>query len=163
MTPVGRQEFERRFAIGKQNLTLPESDPSYADHYYQTMTKALDGFPTDQKALWQQGLAYFTFEIADSAITSDEVAGLDFEALIECGIVGLVPQQYEDFFGPAATNIFNSNIGLSGVSNVGLATKESQEQFEQQLGSKVVDMYDYYAAIQNKSQQAVMARLASFG
>ena len=163
LTPVGRQEFERRFAIGKQNLTLPESDPSYADHYYQTMTKALDGFPTDQKALWQQGLAYFTFEIADSAITSDEVAGLDFEALIECGIVGLVPQQYEDFFGPAATNIFNSNIGLSGVSNVGLATKESQEQFEQQLGSKVVDMYDYYAAIQNKSQQAVMARLASFG
>ena len=163
LTPVGRQEFERRFAIGKQNLSLPESDPNYADHYYQTMTQALDGFPTEQKALWQQGFAYFTFEIIDSAIASDEFVGLDFETLIECGIVGLIPQQYEDFFGPAATNIFNSNIGLAGVSNVGLATKESQQQFEQQLGGKVVDMYDYYAAIQHRSQQSVMARLASLG
>ena len=28
LTPTGRQEFERLFAIGKQNLSLPESDPA---------------------------------------------------------------------------------------------------------------------------------------
>jgi len=81
--------------------------------------------------------------------------------LIDAGIVRLVAQQYEDFFGPAATNIFNSNIGLADVSNVGLATEDSQQQFQQSLGCEVVNMYDYYAAIQTKSQQAVLARLAS--
>ena len=39
LTPSGRQEFERLFALGKKNLSLPESDPGYADHYYETMTK----------------------------------------------------------------------------------------------------------------------------
>jgi len=161
LTPSGRQEFERLFAVGKKNLSLPESDSQYADHYYQTMGDALKQFPTDQQTLWQQGLAYFTFELGESTIGADEVAGAEFDQLVQRGVVRLVPQQYEDFFGPAATNIFNSNIGLEGVSNVGLATQESQQQFEQFLGCDVVDMYDYYAQIQTKSQQSVLARLAS--
>ena len=161
MTPSGRQEFERLFAVGKENLSLSESDPQYGGHYYQTMGDALKDFPADQQTLWQQGLAYFTFELGESSIGADEVAVVDFDQLVQRGIVRLVPQQYEDFFGPAATNIFNSNIGLEGVSNVGLATQESQQQFEQFLGCEVVDMYDYYAQIQAKSQQSVLARLAS--
>ena len=161
LTPSGRQEFERLFAVGKKNLSLPESDSQYADHYYQTMGDALKEFPTDQQTLWQQGLAYFTFELGESTIGADEVAGAEFDQLVQRGVVRLVPQQYEDFFGPAATNIFNSNIGLEGVSNVGLATQESQQQFEQFLGCDVVDMYDYYAQIQTKSQQSVLAQLAS--
>ena len=68
LTPSGRQEFERLFAIGKQNLTLPESDQGYADHYYETMSQALSQFPTDLKTLWQQGLAYFTFEAGKTKI-----------------------------------------------------------------------------------------------
>ena len=158
LTPSGREEFERLFAIGKQNLKLPESDAAYADHYYQTMNDALSEFPTDQATLWQQGLAYFTFEWADSIGMAD-VAGLDFDQLVDQGTVRLVAQQYEDFFGPAATNIFNSNIGLEGVSNVGLATQESQQLFEKLLGCEVVNMYDYYEQIQAKSQQAVLSRL----
>ena len=161
LTPSGRQEFERLFAAGKKNLSLPESDPEYADHYYQTMSDALKEFPADQQTLWQQGWAYFTFEPSESTVSPREVAGMDFGQLVQQGVVRLVPQQYEDFFGPAATNIFNSNIGLEGVSNVGLATQESQQQFEQFLGCDVVNMYDYYDLIQTKSQQSVLARLAS--
>ena len=161
LTPIGRQEFERLFAMGKQNLSLPESDPGYADHYFDTMTQALSEFPSDLKTLWQQGWAYFTFDVGEAKIGSDELASAEFDSLIERGVVHLVAQQYEDFFGPAATNIFNSNIGLEGVSNVGLATEESQDQFQQSLGCEVVNMYDYYAAIQTKSQQNVFARLAS--
>ena len=44
--------------------------------------------------------------------------------------MSLAPQQYEDFFGPAATNIFNSNIGLEDVSNVGVAKPDSQKSYE---------------------------------
>ena len=161
LTPSGRQEFERLFAVGKKNLSLSESDPQYADHYYQTMSDALKEFPTDQQTLWQQGLAYFTFELGESTVGADEAARVNFDQLIQRGVVRLVPQQYEDFFGPAATNIFNSNIGLEGVSNVGLATQESQQQFEQFLDCDVVNMYDYYAQIQTKSQQSVLARFAS--
>jgi len=143
LTPKGRQEFERLFAIGKQNLTLPESDQGYADHYYETMRKALSEFPKDLKTLWQQELAYFTFEVGETTVNSAGIVDADFDTLIDSGAVRLVAQQYEDFFGPAATNIFNSNIGLEGVSNVGLATAESQERFEEFLGCEVVDMYDY--------------------
>jgi len=161
LTPSGRQEFERLFAVGKKNLTLPESNPQYADHYYQTMNDALKEFPADSQTLWQNGWAYFTFELHDSTVGADEVADLNFDQLVQRGVVRLVPQQYEDFFGPAATNIFNSNIGLEDVSNVGLATQESQQQFEQFLGCDIVNMYDYYAQIQAKSQQSVLARLTS--
>ena len=161
LTPSGRQEFERLFAIGKQNLSLPESDSGYAEHYYDTMSAALSDFPSDLKTLWRQGLAHFTFEVGETSISSDELANTDFNDLIERGVVRLVAQQYEDFFGPAATNIFNSNIGLEGVSNVGLATEESQDRFQQFLGCEVLNMYDYYSAIQTRSQQTVLARLAS--
>ena len=161
LTPSGRQEFERLFAIGKENLSLPESDPNYAEHYYDTMKAALSEFPSDLKTLWQQDLAHFSFEIGETTISPDELDNVEFEDLIERGVVNLVAQQYEDFFGPAATNIFNSNIGLEGVSNVGLATEESQERFQEFLGCEVVNMYDYYSAIQSKSQQTVLARLAS--
>ena len=161
LTPSGRQEFERLFAIGKQNLSMPESDPGYANHYYDTMNGALSEFPSDLKSLWQQGLAYFTFDVGDATIDSKELTEANFENLVDRGVVRLEAQQYEDFFGPAATNIFNSNIGLEGVSNVGLATAESQDQFQQFLGCDVINMYDYYTAIQTKSQQSVLARLAS--
>ena len=161
LTPVGRQEFERLFALGKQNLSLSESDPGYTDHYYETMTQSLGQFPTDLRTLWEKGLAYFTFEAGDAPTGSVKPTDENFNNLIDAGNVRLVAQQYEDFFGPAATNIFNSNIGLADVSNVGLATEDSQQQFQQSLGCEVVNMYDYYAAIQTKSQQAVLARLAS--
>ena len=75
--------------------------------------------------------------------------------MIESGAIRLIPQQYEDFFGPAATNIFNSNIGLEGVSNVGVAKPDSQQQFESELGREVVNMYDYYESIQTTSKQAL--------
>ena len=100
LTPSGRQEFERLFAIGKQNLSLPESDPGYADHYYETMRQSLGQFPTDLKTLWQQGLAYFNFEPGETKISPAEVANADFDTLVDSGVVRLVAQQYEDFLAP---------------------------------------------------------------
>ncbi len=157
LTPKGRKKFEALFAKGKQNLTLPESDPDYAEHYYETMRAALSEFPSSQLELWRHKLAYFTFNFSASQPTLDsETETITFNQAIENGLLLLQPQQYEDFFGPAATNIFNSNIGLEDVSNVGVSSPDSQEAFELELGRPVINMYDYYAQIQRDSKSKVL-------
>jgi len=156
LTPKGRLWFEKLFAQGKQQLTLLEGDAGYADHYYEVMAAALEPFPSDSLECWKQGLAYFTFEFNAESIDGDQT----FEQLVSDGIIKLVPQKYEDFFGPAATNIFNSNIGLDDVSNVSVAAGDSQADFESMLGGPVVNMYDYYDAIQTASRFRVYEQLA---
>ncbi len=110
LTPKGRDLFEEKYAAGKKALHLKESEPGYADHYYQTMNAALASFPSDPLELWNQQLAYFTFMVLDKTQTTEDHPNLS--DYINSGSVRLIPQQYEDFFGPTATNIFNSNIGL---------------------------------------------------
>ena len=157
LTRKGRIKFEALFAEGKQQLSKPESDPDYAEHYYATMEAALAEFPSDAFVLWQESLAYFTYESASESLESS--AATTFESAIESGLISLVPQKYEDFFGPAATNIFNSNIGLDDVSNVGVAKSDSQSSFEEKLGREVIDMYDYYDDIEKRSRESVCDHL----
>ena len=154
LTPKGRELFESLFDKGKKSLELSEDAPNYADHYYTRMQEALADFPSELIELWRQRLAYFTFELPEKILAAPHktLACRDFEELLEQGFVQLIPQQYEDFFGPAATNIFNSNIGLKEVSSVGVAKPDSQESYEKTLGRDVVNMYDYYEAIQASSR-----------
>lgn len=164
LTPKGRELFEALFDNGKNALRLKERDPGYAEHYYQVMEDALASFPSDPRELWKQGLAYFVFEVKQRpqslpSGSSDQV----MDELLDAGVIRLVPQQYEDFFGPAATNIFNSNIGLEDVTNVGVAKPDSQTAFENALGCEVVNMYDYYDEIQQASRQRVCQELGIGG
>ena len=162
LTPRGRELFESLFDEGKQALQLKEGDPGYAEHYYTVMCDALSDFPDDPLELWKQQLAYFTFEVSNpSRPLPAGAADIDFSEAVITGLVRLVPQQYEDFFGPAATNIFNSNIGLEDVSNVGVAKPDSQKSYEAALGREVVNMYDYYDAIQAASQADVYEQIRS--
>ena len=154
LTRKGRLLFEEMYANGKSKLKVDENSPQFEQHYYETMRSALDSFPDDALELWRQKLAYFEYTVVDSNTTVDS-----FEEAVEQGIVELVPQKYEDFFGPAATNIFNSNIGLEDVANVGIAKPNSLVDFESRLGAEVVDMYDYYDAIEETSRKAAAKRL----
>ncbi len=153
LTPKGRELFESLFDRGKKSLLQKEGDPHYADHYYAVMQEALADFPSEPTELWRQQLAYFTFQFSEKGrkLSQDELAEKNFDQLVDQEYVLLIPQQYEDFFGPAATNIFNSNIGLQEVSNVGIAKPDSQKSYEAALGRQVVNMYDYYKAIQASS------------
>jgi uncharacterized glyoxalase superfamily metalloenzyme YdcJ len=159
LTPQGREKFEALFDEGKNALQLKESDPGYAEHYYEVMQNALASFPSDYRVLWEQGLAYFTFEVNHAPQASLPANGNVIHELLKRDAIHLVPQQYEDFFGPAATNIFNSNIGLEDVSNVGIAKPDSQKSFEDALGREVVNMYDYYEQIQEASKKGVCEKL----
>ena len=157
LTPQGRELFESLFDQGKQALTKAESDSDYAAHYYEVMNDALAQFPSDLLELWQRRLAYFTFDLQEekSASLSASISDEQFDALIVDRVVRLVPQQYEDFFGPAATNIFNSNIGLQDVSKVQVERREAQSAYEVALGRQVVSMHDYYEQIQTNSRQSI--------
>lgn len=155
LTPKGRLWFEKLFAQGKEQLTLREGDAGYADHYYEVMAAALEPFPSDPMECWKQRLAYFTFECQAERIDDDK----SFEQLVAEGVIQLIPQKYEDFFGPAATNIFNSNIGLDDVSNASVTAVDSQPDFESMLGRPVVNMYDYYEDIEARSQAQVCEQL----
>jgi uncharacterized glyoxalase superfamily metalloenzyme YdcJ len=155
LTAKGRLWFEDLFAQGKQQLTLSESDGAYTDYYYAVMSRALEPFPSDLMECWKQKLAYFTFECHKETIDGKQT----FDQLVAAGTIKLIAQRYEDFFGPAATNIFNSNIGLDDVSNVGVAAVDSQAEFESMLGRPVVNMYDYYDAIEAESRKAICAKL----
>jgi uncharacterized glyoxalase superfamily metalloenzyme YdcJ len=159
LTRKGRLLFEEMYAKGKQRLKVDEKAAAFETHYYETMQSALDSFPDDLFELWRKELAYFEFELADPKA---KVKANSFEEAIESGVIRLIPQMYEDFFGPAATNIFNSNIGLEDVANVGIAKSDSLVEFETRLGSEVVDMYDYYDAIETTSRNSVMEQLQSF-
>ncbi len=160
LTPAGRELFESLFESGKQALALNESDPNYADHYYSVMREALAEFPSSPLDLWKRQLAYFTFEIREPRLRQRSALAEDFDAMVINGQVRLIPQQYEDFFGPAATNIFNSNIGLEDVSNVGIAKPDSQKTYEAALGREVVNMYDYYDGIQAASEAKVREEIS---
>ncbi len=160
LTRTGRVMFEDLFAAGKQQLALGEQDPGYQDHYYETMRAALASFPDDPIELWSAGLAYFEYQLNPSI---DPASLESFEQAVASGAVQLIPQTYEDFFGPAATNIFNSNIGLDDVSNVGIAKPDAQQEFEQKLGCEVVDMYDYYDRIEARSREAIEGLIGSAG
>src|SRR5690606_13192543 len=114
--------------------------------------------------LWDQRLAYFVFEVKQRpqslpSGSTDKV----IDELLDAEAITLVPQQYEDFFGHAATNIFNSNIGLEDVTNVGVAKPDSQTASENALDREVVNMYDYYEEIQQASWQRVCQELGFDG
>ncbi len=158
LTREGRILFERLYASGKASLSLAETDPGFESHYYEVMRAALEPFPGDAIELWKRGLAYIENEVVRE---QGEAASL--EEAIETGLVRLVPQKYEDFFGPAATNIFYSNIGLEGVANVGGAKPDSVVDFEARLGAQVLDMYDYYDGIERLSRESVSAALGLSG
>lgn len=161
LTPVGRLLFEQMYSSGKQCLLMGEDDEGYAEHYYTTMNSALLAFPRDLIGLWKKGYAYFTFKATKSGLSHPvrELADMSFDELIEKGFIELIPQIYEDFYGPAATNIFNSNIGLKNVSNVVATGEDAKAVYEEMLGCKVVNMYDYYDGIQQSSKEAVCDEL----
>ena len=157
LTRKGRLKFEALFAEGKKKLKLSEKDDGYQEHYYQTMRDELKEFPDCPITLWKEDLAYFEYALALEADVLEPADSL--EEAVDSGQVQLIPQVYEDFFGPAATNIFNSNIGLEGVTNVGISKPDSQHLFETKLGRNVVDMYDYYDAIETRSRKAIETKM----
>lgn len=86
--------------------------------------------------MYDQGLAFFKFSVADLGCHKD-VGVKDFSALLDAGFFTLNPIIYEDFLPVSAAGIFQSTLG--DVENPNQHEASSRGKFEDALGMSVTD------------------------
>lgn len=140
-------------------------------------------FPDNWNDLYDQGLVNCLYRVKTASVPrkSNSLASTEpvsAKQLLEDGILEAIPQTYEDFLPISAAGIFRSNLSESGrstdsrasnsspgtegsESNVGVGHRGSkinwsfpdQDAFEDALGRKIVDPYQWYAKAQEESLQ----------
>lgn len=114
---------------------------------------AFAAFPDDARALFENGLAFFRFEVDPARLAqASPPAGADARQLVAGGWLALVPITYEDFLPVSAAGIFRSNLGdeVRGAYEAA----GHQQDFERALGAPVVDEIALYEAAQTASLAA---------
>lgn len=126
-----------------------------AGDYQARLEMAFARFPDTEEELRKQGLAYFTYSVAEPANSTGET---DFESLIASGRIVAKPQVYEDFLPVSAAGIFQSNLG--GTERHTYSAQAAQRAFELALGSKVIDPMELYGQIEKRSLGAALSQLS---
>lgn len=145
LTPKGRALYDELLNQARSGLaTTPEKDP---DAYYQALAKSFANFADDYQTLYDDGLAYFYYQINDDAQTDTQ--GLSADELVKAGVLRIEPIVYEDFLPVSAAGIFQSNLGND--SKAGYDATSNQSAFEADLGAKVYDECTLYQAMMDKS------------
>jgi uncharacterized glyoxalase superfamily metalloenzyme YdcJ len=139
--------------------------------------------PDDWNDLLEQRLVYCLYRVKTTSIAHDSNSLAHTESvfvkqLLNDGVLEALPQTYEDFLPVSAAGIFRSNLSDSGsstsshLSNASIGTAGSntnaahehqyskfnrsfpdQDGFEEALGCKVMDPYQWYAKAQEESLQ----------
>ncbi|PKH26749.1 DUF1338 domain-containing protein [Enterobacterales bacterium CwR94] len=140
LTAKGRELYDKLLQQAG-SLATNEAHQSHLSDVFQA-------FPDTEKALREQGLAFFHYQLTEKAH-----AGLpenrSLEALIEEGWLRAYPITYEDFLPVSAAGIFQSNLGNEATQR--RAGRASQAQFEAALGVPVSDEIALYAQRQHAS------------
>lgn len=145
LTPKGRALYDELLNQARSGLaTTPEKDP---DAYYQALAKSFANFADDYQTLYDDGLAYFYYQINDDAQTNTQ--GLSADELVKAGVLRIEPIVCEDFLPVSAAGIFQSNLGND--SKAGYDATSNQSAFEADLGAKVYDECTLYQAMMDKS------------
>lgn len=151
LTPRGRALYDRLLSAARAG-----DDGEYVDR----LAKEFEVFPDDWRALYDQGLAYFKFQLGAAGPVSDLVSDLasdDVSAMLDAGILRISPIIYEDFLPVSAAGIFQSNLGDEARDAVQQAS--SKVQFEAALGCVVEDEFALYQSIQDQSLSDCLSRL----
>lgn len=82
---------------------------------------------------------------------------LTLDELIDAGFIQFEPLVYEDFLPVSAAGIFQSNLGDKGQNH--FAGHSSKQDFQQDLGSDVIDELQLYEKTQQRSLTACAAAL----
>ncbi len=153
LTPKGRALYDETLAAVRAQI-LPAGDGSNAQDYMDALAKGFDVFPDDWRKLYDQGLAYFKFVVAqpDAKVTDHSAA-----ALLDAGVLTLSPIIYEDFLPVSAAGIFQSNLGDDADQDSHSAS--SQAAFETALGTSVADEFALYQQIADASLADCLNRL----
>lgn len=139
--------------------------------------------PDNWNDLLEQGLVYCLYRVKATSIVNgsnslERTEPILVKQLLDDGILEAVPQTYEDFLPVSAAGIFRSNLSDGGsstsshLSNASISTAGSntnvahehqypnvnwsfpdQDGFEEALGRRVMDPYQWYAKAQEDTLQ----------
>jgi uncharacterized glyoxalase superfamily metalloenzyme YdcJ len=144
LTPKGRELYDRLLTEVRQ------AQPDAVNHpgaYVAQLQKTFCQFPDNLHQLRHQQLGYFRYLPGDNALKTNEDD--DLNVLIERGMILLTPITYEDFLPVSAAGIFQSNLKQGETGD--FERSPNQQQFEQDLGCKVIDEFAWYEKIQRQS------------
>lgn len=158
LTPKGRALYDSLMAEARARVR-PALDGSNARRYEAALTQAFKPFPDQWNEIRSQGLGYFRYSVTKRGRDRRGRAGRDFGQWIAEGLVHADPIIYEDFLPVSAAGIFQSNLGNEG--QLSLAADPSQTRFEADLGSRVLNEFELYAAMERASIDSCRRELDS--
>lgn len=135
-------------------------NPSANDRstYEERLERAFRDFPDNLEQIRSERLGHFHFRLVDAS-KAGAISAKEIEALITAGAVEAYPITYEDFLPVSAAGIFQSNLGDSG--RAAYSAEGSRSEFEDALGAKVIDLFDWYAQVERESLLAIEPALSS--
>lgn len=135
-----------------RDIVRPAADGSNAAEYVAALAKVFEAFPDDWDGIRRDKLGYFTYSLTERGQRSGPVKSEDMDVLIGEGLVRFDPIVYEDFLPVSAAGIFQSNLGDGAAQD--FVASPNQKRFEIDLGAKVLDEFEHYAAIEQASIEA---------
>lgn len=156
LTPKGRALYDRLLNVVRERIR-PAADGSNAAEYASILSEVFTSFPDDWAEMRKQGLAYFHYSLTGRRPVAPNAQANDLEALVAAGVIRFDPVVYEDFLPVSAAGIFQSNLG--DEASQGFETSPNQQAFERDLGARVLNEFDHYAAIEQASIEACLSSL----
>ncbi len=144
LTPKGRALYDRLLNEVRQE------QPDAANHsaeYVAQLEQTFRRFPDDLQQIRRDKLGYFRYLAGSKPLKIRPQDKLN--DLIERSEITLSPITYEDFLPVSAAGIFQSNLKQDDASD--FERSPNQQQFEQDLGCKVIDEFAWYQKIQRES------------
>ncbi|TPG80737.1 2-oxoadipate dioxygenase/decarboxylase HglS [Pseudomonas arsenicoxydans] len=150
LTPKGRALYDTLLNAARDELGEFPNEAN-AERYSALLEQHFKEFPDNYADLRKQGLVYFRYFPSPLGIASRSNAYRpnSREELIAQGHIQYEPLVYEDFLPVSAAGIFQSNLGDESQNHY--AGSSNQEEFEKDLGCKVINELTLYADTQRRS------------
>ena len=143
LTPAGRDRYDELVATVDRRLA---EDPALGRAHVAPEVWNR-GLPTTELDLCLAGLAFFTFQVAPSAVagrtTPEQAAALEqgeVDALILAGVLQPEPIVYEDFLPRSAAGIFASNLTDGGTMDAEQGGAERDADWMADVMAKAVNV-----------------------
>lgn len=159
LRPEGRVLYDQLLEEVRLKIT-PTSDGSNSDEYMSILKDVFSRFPSSKREMKEKNLAYFYYYRTELG-TDKQISIQNLEQAIEEGFVDYSPVVYEDFLPVSAAGIFASNA--SDKLTVDSFTSSSKENFENALGGKVLNEFELYQEIEEKSLANIFSSNSSKG
>ncbi|GAA0834085.1 VOC family protein [Marinomonas arenicola] len=150
LTPKGRALYDELLNASRSELKEFPNEEN-AQHYKEILVKNFSKFPDSYKEMNDQDLAYFRYFVTDKGYKALDNTTLptNLKDLINAGFIEYEPLVYEDFLPVSAAGIFQSNLGDNAQAQYKISS--NQIEFQNFLGTEVLDELDLYADTQKRS------------